>query len=73
MEDNFQIKSTTVAFDDGVVADKPASPVVEAPVVEAPVVEAPVVEAPAEESIISKAIHAVEEAFTVGDAQEVAK
>jgi hypothetical protein len=68
MEDNFQIKSTTVAFDDGVVADKPASPVVEAPVVEAPVVEAP-----AEESIVSKAIHAVEEAFTVGDAQEVAK
>ena len=67
MEDNFQIKSTTVAF----ASDEPVAPV--APVVEAPGVEAPVVEAPAEESIVSKAIHAVEEAFTVGDAQEVAK
>ena len=63
MEDNFQIKSTTVAF----ASDEPVAPV-------APVVEpTPVVEAPAEESIISKAIHAVEEAFTVGDAEEVTK
>ena len=63
MEDNFQIKSTTVAF----ASDEPVAPV-------APVVEpAPVVEAPAEESIVSKTIHAVEEAFTVGDAEEVTK
>lgn len=64
MEDNFQIKSSTVAFNDGVVAAKPAAPAVEA---------APVVEAPAEESIVDKVVHAVEAVFTVGDAQEVTK
>ena len=64
MEDNFQIKSTTVAFDDGAVAAKPAAPVVE---------PTPVVEAPAEESIVDKVVHAVESAFTVGDAEEVTK
>ena len=64
MEDNFQIKSSTVAFDDGVVAAKPAAPVVEA---------TPVVEVPAEESIVDKVVHAVESAFTIGDAEEITK
>jgi len=69
MEENFQIKSSTVAFAEEVVAK--AEAVVE-PVVEEvkPVVEK-VEEAIAE--FASKAVDAVEQAFTVGDAQEVAK
>jgi predicted GTPase len=61
MEDNFQIKSTTVAFADEAVAD------VKEAVQEVETVAAPVIEEP--ETLVSKVVHAVEEAFSIGDSE----
>jgi hypothetical protein len=61
MEENFQIKSTTVAFADEAVTE------VKEVVQQVEAAAAPVVEEP--ETLVSKAIHAVEEAFSIGDSE----